>query len=210
MNALILKDLLNLRTSLKTLAVMMIIFGIIFIPGKNYIAFYFIMMIFAAMLPSTSISLDEMSKWDKYALTMPITRREIVKSKYILSIILACISLIISAVLTMIFVLAFPEQIEHSVVSPFYFVIVIFALGPLYGSIILPILYKFGSVNARYIMMGVIVIAGSAVLVIFMILVNVIGSVNPVAATLLPIAVSLAIMFISYKLSCRIYGRKEF
>lgn len=210
MNALVLKDLLNLRNSMKTIVIMMIIFGIIFIPTGNVITLYFLLMIFGAMLPSTSISYDDMAKWDKFALTMPLKKKDIVRSKFILMIVLTVISLAIAVLATAIIYAFNPSLLTSVNINPLSMLAVIFALGPLYGSLALPILYKFGSEKARYVMIFIMVLAGAAVLGIFMIFGNIIGSVNPIAATVLPLAVSLVIMFISYKLSCRIYEKKEF
>ena len=39
----------------------------------------------SAMYPMTVMGLDEQSKWERYALTMPFRRRDLVLSKYLLS-----------------------------------------------------------------------------------------------------------------------------
>lgn len=43
-------------------------------------------MVMCAILPTTFMSYDEKAKWDKYALSMPLSRDDMVISKYIISI----------------------------------------------------------------------------------------------------------------------------
>ena len=42
-----------------------------------------VLAVLAAMMPVTAFSFDEKAKWDKYALSMPVSRRDLVLSKYI-------------------------------------------------------------------------------------------------------------------------------
>ena len=87
MKGLILKDLLNLKSTFKMLGVMMLFFAVVFLPQGNGAIFGIIIMMFAMMVVTT-ISCDDLAKWDAYALTMPVTRKEMVLSKYLVMVLL--------------------------------------------------------------------------------------------------------------------------
>jgi hypothetical protein len=48
--------------------------------------------LFTLMLPISSFSYDELARWDKYAAALPVSRRGVVGSKYLLALILGCIA----------------------------------------------------------------------------------------------------------------------
>ena len=48
------------------------------------------------MITITSFSYDALAKWDRYALSLPLTRKDIVAGKYLLSIILCLLATILS------------------------------------------------------------------------------------------------------------------
>lgn len=216
MNALLLKDLLNLKTTAKSLCFMMLIFCVIFIPLGNIVTMYFLLMIFGVMLPVTTLSLDEVANWDRYALTMPVSRRDLVRSKFILMIVLTLFGMAFSLVLTAVAVLVLPDFYAGSI-GLFTIMAVIFALSPLYGSIILPVYYKFGIDRMRYIMIALMAIIGAMIVGFFMVFEDfVLGEassafgLNPAITVLAALVVSLAVMAVSYRISCGIYERKEF
>lgn len=86
MNGLLYKDLLNLSPTMKYLAFMALIFCVVFIPMGSELPVYIILIMFGAMLPTTAISFDTAARWDKYAASLPLTRREIVTARYSLMI----------------------------------------------------------------------------------------------------------------------------
>ncbi|MDD2470492.1 MAG: ABC-2 transporter permease [Methanocorpusculum sp.] len=203
-SGLMLKDLLNLRPMTKTLVVMFLIFGVIFIPMGNVMTVYFLLMIFAALLPMTSLSMDDMAKWDRYALTMPVTRKDIVKSKYLLMVMFFGIVIVISGIIAAVSHYLMPET-----ATPFWFIFLVGALGIFYGSLLLPLLYKFGSEKARYLMFVLMVVAG-IILVGWFALFGDSFSGDLLPYVLLTCVVSIVAFLVSYNVSVRIYEKKEF
>ena len=55
------------------------------------------------MLVITSLAYDERSRWDRYALTMPVSRKEMVLSKYLLGLILLTFALLINMIFLILF-----------------------------------------------------------------------------------------------------------
>ena len=54
------------------------------------------------MIFITTFSYDEYNSWDAYAISMPVSRKDIVKSKYIASIILIFIAVIFTIIISLI------------------------------------------------------------------------------------------------------------
>ena len=203
-SGLMLKDLLNLRPMTKTLVVMFLIFGVIFIPMGNVMTVYFLLMIFAALLPMTSLSMDDMAKWDRYALTMPVTRKDIVRSKYLMTIMFFGVSIVISGIIAAVSYYLMPET-----ATPFWFIVLVGALGLFYGSLLFPLLYKFGSEKARYMMFVLMAVIGILLVGWFALFGESLNG-NLLIYILITAVVSIAVFIASYFVSVRLYEKKEF
>ena len=84
---LILKDLLQLKSYKKTLIVFIIVFVATSIAQENTKNILIVMMTLGlGMFSIATFSYDEMAKADKYLLTLPVTKKDIVMAKYILVI----------------------------------------------------------------------------------------------------------------------------
>lgn len=213
MNGLIYKDFLNLRPSFKMYLIFLAIFGVIFIPSGNPMAVYILVIMFGATIPMTALSFDAAAKWDRYALTMPVTRTEIVRTKYQIMLIFTALGVGIAAVLTGIISLLSPGHLTYGLIDPVSLLLFLLVTGLLIGSIVLPAAYKFGVEKARYI--AIIGAIGPMILVICLLtLVDV--SQGPLDAVLLntvlgiATAVAAVIVGISYRRSVRIYAAQEF
>ena len=82
MKSLLLKDLYNMRTNVRYLLVMMLVFAVAFIPN-GYLNFLFITSTMFSVMMVSTFSYDEYAKWNRYALVMPIQKRDIVAGKFL-------------------------------------------------------------------------------------------------------------------------------
>lgn len=82
MKGLIFKDLYNLKKPL--ISFIIIVFIINYIISKTLGGAFNLLIIGTVIFMIQSIQGDRNCKWNKYSLTMPITRKDIIKSKYIL------------------------------------------------------------------------------------------------------------------------------
>ena len=204
MSGLMMKDLFNLRPMAKTLILMFFIFGIIFIPMGNVMTVYFLLMIFAALLPMTSLTMDDLAKWDRYALTMPVTRKDIVTSKYLLMIIFFCVSIVISGIIAGVSYYLMPQN-----ATPLWLIVLVGSLGLFYGALLFPLLYKFGSEKARYMMFVLMAVIGILLVGWFALFGESVTG-NLLIYILITAAVSVAAFIASYFVSVRLYEKKEF
>ena len=81
MKALLLKDWYLLKNTCKSLALMVVVFFAVgFASGENLFFLLFGCMLLA-MTPVTVMGLEEGSRWQPFALTLPFTRRQLVLEK---------------------------------------------------------------------------------------------------------------------------------
>lgn len=163
MKALLLKDFLVLRKQFKTIALVLIAYGIWGALADNYLFLTSFLPIIFIMLALTSFSFDDTYKWTGYALALPITRCQLVLSKYLLTLLLAVAGLITGSIYgcLMLFIskdLAAAELFLSCLTS------VSIALFGFF--ILLPIVFQFGTEKARYIMFLLFMIPFLLVLVI--------------------------------------------
>lgn len=215
MLGLIKKDLLIVKSNLKLIGIVLIIFFMLAVQGNFDItlALPFIAMIylFVITLFISTFSYDEFNKWDAYAVTLPNGRKNIVKSKYITSIILVVSALIITLLLTHLITFINGSLEFEKVIS--------LVLGLTTGiifveSIMLPIIFKYGIEKGRLGLFGVtIAITGIATIVSkkfnLSISVNIIQFFDNYYFIIIPV-ILIIMQLLSYKISEKIYLKKEF
>lgn len=88
MSGLLLKDYYNLIRYCKAYVLMFFAFlaASIFSDGNLFFTVYPVVM--AGMLPTTLLAYDEKEHWDQYCMTLPISRKQVVASKYVEGIII--------------------------------------------------------------------------------------------------------------------------
>ena len=88
MKGLIIKDLTVLKSSLKTVLIIVVLFAFMGIKsGSAYMTTF--ASVYAAILPMTCMAYDERSRFNRYAVAMPVSPRDVALSKNITGLILA-------------------------------------------------------------------------------------------------------------------------
>lgn len=214
MKGLILKDLLNLRKTIRT----SLIFGIaysIFFASFNTSFIVGILALMFTMQALTTFSYDEHAKWDSYGLSLPITKKQLVLSKYIVSFTLMLSGMVLSFVLTSIL------TTFHGI---FNFTEIISGLFGFSISMILmlitviPLMYKFGVERGRLMIIGIFAIPAGIILII----VKMFSQLNiPLpsseqieswlpSAPYVIILILAIVTYISYQASIKIVCKKEY
>ncbi|OUM97386.1 MAG: hypothetical protein A9Z00_09980 [Thermobacillus sp. ZCTH02-B1] len=157
MTGFILKDLLTLRRYLKLIALAIaILAGMSWYLDNPAFVSAMIAMQFA-MLPVTSFAYDHQAKWELFARTLPVSGREIVAGKYVLSIASTTAGTVIGIGLALVIGLLKGEPADPrdlALVGGF-----IFAAGLLFLSVMIPLIYKFGVEKSRFMLLAVACIA---------------------------------------------------
>ena len=147
MKGLLLKDVYVLTAQMRFFLVLILLFAII--PSYSMSGFA---IIYAAMLPYTSIAYDERSKWDQLAGMMPYSTRDLVLSKYLLgwgsALLITLVALGGGALERNIF----PQAARPAGVLPALCVALVCI------AVSLPFLFRFGSTRGRQIMMMALIV----------------------------------------------------
>ncbi len=211
MKGLVLKDLLLIKGNLRTLLI--VFFGFMVMALNNMATVSFIIPFFAVIMCISTFSYDEYNRWNTYAITLPGGRKTIVKSKYIATLLLVILSSIISILASIII-----GNINGDINYEKEFSTL---LGGLFGiflimSIMYPLIYKFGNEKGRlFLFIGVFLITAVGGVIFNTIDTSginkpaIIDFLDKFGLYLLPM-VSLAMLYISYLVSIKIYKSKEF
>lgn len=96
------------------------------------------------MYASSTISMDETSHWDAYARTLPVSPRQLVSAKYLLTLLLTAVSIPLGLLL----ILLIPDP-KPSLMETASGMISVAAVTLLYLSFVMPLSYRFGAAKAR-------------------------------------------------------------
>ena len=157
---------------------------------------------FAVLVTITTLAYDEKAKWERYALTMPVSRADIVLSKYLLAFLCAAAGTLISTAIGAILTKDIAAALSDS--------LAFLSLAMVFSSIVLPLLFKFGVEKGRMLLLALLF---APALIIWLLPKLNIGTPNVQALEtfilFLPL-IALALTALSIFISILIYSRKEF
>ncbi|EGT3889406.1 TPA: ABC-2 transporter permease, partial [Clostridioides difficile] len=208
MKGLILKDLLNLKGNVKFILLFIIMFGFMSSLGDgNVNNFIGVIIVLCTTMIVSTFSYDDLNKWDSYVLTMPINRNDIVLSKYLTMLIFSFIGVLVSLIVSVTI-----GYFKNTLILNETLLInaLILSISVCFGSLILPLIYKFGTERARLLMILCFLVPTLALLVFKSILENISSpiSIEIILNTLvysLPF-VAILLFVISYFISSKIYS----
>ena len=210
MLGLIKKDFLLIKANLKSMIIIFVIYIMLAFQGTFDVTF--IIPLIGIMLFISTFSYDDFNNWNSYAVTLPNGRKNVVRAKYIASIIL---TIILAAV-----ALTIGIEISYTKTNSINLDEIISSLmGTMLSSIIIisllyPIVFKFGATNGRIILFAVVFgIAGIGALIAQFVdttpIINMINRLDSYSLIAIPI-ISAILLGISYLISNKIYQSKEF
>lgn len=210
MLGLIKKDFLLIKANAKSMVIIFAIYILLTIQGT--LDATLIIPLIGIMLFISTFSYDDFNNWNPYAVTLPNGRKNVVRAKYIASLILT-IALGIVALAISIGIsytktnnINVDETISSLMGTALSSVIII--------SLLYPIMFKFGATNGRIILFAVVFgIAGIGALIAQFVdmtsVINMINELDNYALIAIPI-ISVILLGISYLISNKIYQNKEF
>ena len=196
---------------MKLMVVFVIFYAIWAVSAKMPTMMGTMVILLSIMMPISSMSYDEAGQWYRYAFSLPIPRRTLVLSKYVLGFLVSLGGLVVSAIGNII-ILALTNG--ENALESWLTIIGFLELGVIFLSIIIPILFKYGVEKGR---LFIVVIA-----VIPSLLVALLGSTLKTSGTLMPSAellqailyssplFTLATFLISFRISVGICRKKEY
>ncbi len=216
MTGLIWKDLLVMRKTLKSYLLLMVVYAVLaYLDFFDYGFIITFVQMILAVLPISAFAYDELSKWDRYAMSLPLGRNRVVGARYLFVLLLSLFTVALG--LAGIALLYLAQQAEP--LEMFLTLMVSTAIGLFIPTILLPLSYKLGPERARPYLFAVIFIPIIAVIllvkagVLDMSMLKGMDLLTPTAlgvgAALLP-AAGLAALAVSYLISCRVAAGKEY
>ncbi len=217
LKSLIKKDLLQLKSYKKSLIIFLLAYIFIAISQDSLkeISNMLIVMLTLGfgMFSIATFSYDEIAKADKFILTLPLTRREVVLSKYIFVICSTLLGCVLGMVLSFIITFVVTKSL------PSIFDILSIGIGSIFGitlveSIQIPCIYKWGTERGKINMFILIILVAMVTGGITYIAVehSIFSNLSDKIEKLIPIIILILISlmyFISYKVAYRIYSKKE-
>lgn len=188
MKGLLLKDWYALRGQAGRLFFLIALYIVI---GEFSAGIGSIGILLCAMLPTSCLAYDERAKWDRYALSMPLSVKDLVVSKYLLGYLMLGAG---AALKLLVIVLPIGNG------SDFVSFVLTIAAALLYLALQLPILFKFGTESGRIWMM---IISGAFAIGIVMIGTATLAEVDLALLPYLALAAAIVLQIPSILLAVR-------
>ena len=117
---------------------------------------------FVVMIVMTSTISDEKTGWNKFVLTTPVTRKQFIGSKYIVSVISNAAFALLGAVCPLVIML---RDNCFDIKTYFFFIAVLLFLCALIHSIVFPIMLRFGQTAglAAYLILFITMLFGGVI-----------------------------------------------
>lgn len=211
MTGLVLKDFLVLRKALRTYVLFLIFYLILAIFDLFSISFITaFVQIIVMILPMSSFAYDDLAKWDRYAMTLPLGRRAVVRAKYAFVLLMILVAATFALLSCVALSITAAQPVEENLAAG----VGALSVGLLAVDVILPLNYKMGPERARPFLYAIIFIP-----VILIVLAARAGwldnleqlppSVVLPLLCLIPLVILLGLPM-SYLISCRVVEQKEF
>lgn len=211
MTGLVLKDFLVLRKALRTYVLFLIFYLILAIVGLFSISFITaFVQIIVMILPMSSFAYDDLAKWDRYAMTLPLGRRAVVRAKYAFVLLMILVAATFALLSCVALSITAAQPAEENLAAG----VGALSVGLLAVDVTLPLNYKMGPERARPFLYAIIFIP-----VILIVLAARAGWLDnleqlPLSVVLpllglIPLVILLGLP-VSYLISCRVVEQKEF
>ncbi len=217
MIGLMIKDFVNLKKNIRMFMLVTIVYGFMAYSSGDASFFSSIFTMLIAMLTLSAYSYDEMAKWDVYALTLPVSREDVVRGKYAIMLSLTFLGSIVSMAFTIVLnIILGSEELMKGVTNCWIGAAIVI----LFYSIALPFITKAGVEKARIIIFAIYIIPFVIVYLLNQAvkekgiripesLINIGVRLMDNINVLLPLFLLFALA-VSYTISSGIYCKKEF
>lgn len=163
MKSLVLKDLYNIKHNSKSMIFMLLIFVVCLMPSTGVEGYIVGSSVLCSMMIATTFSFDEHSKWTRFALVMPVSRKDVVIAKFV-ALAIFCI---VGSLFGMIFGSACGLVIKKITLVPEQFLELLLVtlaaamIAVIFGGTSIPLLFKYGAEKGRMlVIVSVLVPAG--------------------------------------------------
>lgn len=214
MKSLILKDLYNIENSVKSLLFTFVVMAVAFIPTSNLAGYIVMCAIVCSMMVATTFAFDDHSKWTRYAMIMPVSKKDLVAGKFIVLIIFCMTGTLFGLVVSFMAGLAMGKVTFDfaGVTEILFFAMVALAISLTIGSTFIPLIFKFGTEKARMLLVASLLIPAGICFGIYLLLgILEINLTEQFVFLLICCSLIIALFwcYVMYQISCRIFKKQE-
>ena len=160
MKGLLTKEILVLLKNSRMQLMIMLLFAAVGTVSNN-LTFIMIVPLLFSMVVISGMNVDETSRWQRYSICLPVSRKKIVSSKYLLILCAALISGIITSVFFLII------RTNNDNIPAYFMILASAAAGIIIPSFMLPFYFKFGAAKGWIVNFLVTMVAVMSVSVFF-------------------------------------------
>lgn len=155
MKSLILKDLFNIGHNAKSMLFILVVFAIALIPFSGVEGYIFVCAILCSMMIVTTFSFDDNSKWMRYAMIMPVSKKELVVGKFVVLAIFCAVGSLFGLVIGSIGGFAMRKiTIDFAGIGELLFLaLAAWVISLIFGSMSIPLVFKFGAEKGRVLLL---------------------------------------------------------
>ena len=215
-------DWMNFRQSIRSILFVLVVFALSAFAFSGPMFFNFTVVFLSIMTPTTLFAADQAYGWNRLSLSMPILRRDVVGSKFVMGALVNVILLAVSTVLTVVYVLiSATGDPAGALMENLAVIFACESVAFLMMGVLMALSFKFGIEKGRYIIMACVWVP---VLGVFLLerlpgfetalqavgnWLNTAGEAQISLLLAAALAVSLVVYVICYLISVKIYQKTE-
>lgn len=218
MKGLLIKDLKIILSNKSMFLVILVIMGMVAFTDVAISAFVtsYISILFTTLVVTT-ISYDDYDRCISFLMTLPVSRKDYVRGKYVFAVVAELCGILLSVVLNVAINMLKKGQVDFNELV--FSCAVIFFMMLVFISILLPIQLKFGGEHGRVVLFAVVIlsVAGAFGAIQLLEVLNldlnwfletvILG--NAVMSTVISVVIAAFLLCLSYAISNRIMKKRE-
>lgn len=172
MKSLIIKDLFNIGHNAKSMLFILVLLAATLLSTSRDDEYIFVCAILCSMMIVTTFAFDDNSKWTRYAMIMPISKKDLVISKFIVLAIFCLIGSIFGLLVDSI-VGSIIHKISFDLMNIgklLFLTLTAWVIAFVIGSVSIPLVFKFGAEKARVLLVASFLIPAAICFVVYQLL----------------------------------------
>lgn len=214
MKSLILKDLYNIGHNAKSMLFILVVLVAAFIPTSGVAEYIFACAILCSMMIVTTFSFDDNSKWARYAMITPVSKRDLVAGKFIVLAIFCAIGSLFGLAVGSAGGL-FMKKVSFDIAEIaelLLLALIAWVISLIFGSMSIPLVFKFGAEKGRVLLLVSFLIPAAICFGIYQLLVMLgVKFTDQLVFVLLCCSPIIALIWCCamYQMSCCIFEKQE-
>ncbi len=214
MKSLILKDLYNIGHNAKSMLLILLVFAVGLIMSSGVESYIISAGVLCSMMIVTTFTFDDNCKWSKYALIMPVCKKDIVKAKFIVLVIFCTVGVCVGTIFGVSGGLVMRKLVMsmESIVTMLFMAFVGLIVSVIFGSMSIPLVYKFGAEKGRMLLLVSFVVPLAICFIVYEILMLFgVEITDQLVFAILCVSPLIALIwvYIMYRISCSIFSKQE-